>query len=454
MFEFILNIFKNLSGYYGIIPNELFFLLNLRKFLNNSNTKLEKRDFSLPQYPEYVYEYFFRSFFASYNGPSSVYTVFNRRIVGLYIPVRATEGNEKELELLLESISSVSKLKYLSVSNIISIPKTLTSLRRLKGLQLWASKKLVLPNDIIKLKSLKELHLSGNFFNPVSKSLISLINQNIAPKYIKRGVHNVDAITLGLLDAYLGSDLESFSNSEEYGLSYRLNKDGIVISMSIWGSTEFWTLSFIPPPIFSLQNLEKLDLPNNDIQFIPHKIKRLKHLKKLNLANNPIRYISNSLGSLNSLETLDLSCSELSELPDAIIRLKNLKFLNLTETDIHDSNAREKIAHLTRLENFYISPRVKDIEDHKKETFQGDEKWIVAFITIIPKNTTNVKELLTEIQILPQCEELYYMAGECGVLVKVKVPKIPELDALIESFKARGDVKCIKQVCIMLKHIK
>jgi DNA-binding Lrp family transcriptional regulator len=65
-----------------------------------------------------------------------------------------------------------------------------------------------------------------------------------------------------------------------------------------------------------------------------------------------------------------------------------------------------------------------------------------------------IKELLREAQVLPQCEEVYFLAGECGVLVKVNVPEIIELDALIESFRARADVKSVERVCVVLRPIK
>ena len=61
---------------------------------------------------------------------------------------------------------------------------------------------------------------------------------------------------------------------------------------------------------------------------------------------------------------------------------------------------------------------------------------------------------MREAQILPQCEEVYFLAGECGVLVKVNVPEIIELDALIESFRGRADVKSVERVCVVLRPIK
>ncbi|MFX0069725.1 MAG: Lrp/AsnC family transcriptional regulator [Candidatus Hermodarchaeota archaeon] len=83
-----------------------------------------------------------------------------------------------------------------------------------------------------------------------------------------------------------------------------------------------------------------------------------------------------------------------------------------------------------------------------------DEKCILAFVTLIPKNESEIKELLRETQVLPQCDEVYFLAGQCGVLVKINVPDINELDALIESFRARSDVKSVERVCVVLKPIK
>ncbi|MEJ2294870.1 MAG: hypothetical protein P8Y23_08875, partial [Candidatus Lokiarchaeota archaeon] len=54
----------------------------------------------------------------------------------------------------------------------------------------------------------------------------------------------------------------------------------------------------------------------------------------------------------------------------------------------------------------------------------------------------------------PQCEEVYFLAGQCGVLVKVNVPEITELDALVENFRGRSDIRNVERVCVVLKPIK
>ncbi|MFW9895844.1 MAG: Lrp/AsnC family transcriptional regulator [Candidatus Thorarchaeota archaeon] len=94
------------------------------------------------------------------------------------------------------------------------------------------------------------------------------------------------------------------------------------------------------------------------------------------------------------------------------------------------------------------------IEKFTIKICREDERCIIAFLTLIPKTQAETKELLREAQILPQCEEVYFLAGECGVLVKVNVPEIVELDALIESFRARADVKSVERVCVVLRPIK
>ncbi len=94
------------------------------------------------------------------------------------------------------------------------------------------------------------------------------------------------------------------------------------------------------------------------------------------------------------------------------------------------------------------------IEKFTVKICREDERCIIAFITLIPKTLAETKELLREAQILPQCEEVYFLAGECGVLVKVNIPEIVELDALIESFRARADVKSVERVCVVLRPIK
>lgn len=143
--------------------------------------------------------------------------------------------------------------------------------------------------------------------------------------------------------------------------------------------------------------------------------------------------------------------------------MKNLddKDKKILEMLIEDSRRPyREIANETGLSESTVRKRVIKLQKEgviEKFTVQicrEEEKCILAFITIVPKSESEVKELLRETQIIPQCEEVYFLAGRCGVLIKVNVPEINELDALIESFKGRSDVKSVERVCVVLKPIK
>lgn len=148
--------------------------------------------------------------------------------------------------------------------------------------------------------------------------------------------------------------------------------------------------------------------------------------------------------------------------------MKNLdeKDKRILEMLIEDSRRPYKdIAELLAEEGMPLSEStvrkriVKLQEDGVIEKFtikvcREEERCIYAFITLIPKNQSELKELIRETQLIPQCEEVYFLAGECGILIKVNVPEITELDALIENFRGRSDVKSVERVCVCLKTIK
>ncbi|MFX0018857.1 MAG: Lrp/AsnC family transcriptional regulator [Promethearchaeota archaeon] len=116
-----------------------------------------------------------------------------------------------------------------------------------------------------------------------------------------------------------------------------------------------------------------------------------------------------------------------------------------TEVELSESTVRKRVIRLQEdgvIEKFTI------------KVCREEERCIYAFITLLPKNQSEIKELIRETQILPQCEEVYFLAGECGILVKVNVPEITELDAFIENFRGRSDVKSVERVCVVLKPIK
>jgi Lrp/AsnC family transcriptional regulator for asnA, asnC and gidA len=115
------------------------------------------------------------------------------------------------------------------------------------------------------------------------------------------------------------------------------------------------------------------------------------------------------------------------------------------EVGLSESTVRKRVVKLQK---------DKVIEKFTIKICREDESGIMAFITVMPSEETQIKDLLREAQVIPQCEEVYFLAGQCGVLIKTVVPEISELDALIESFRGRSDVKSVERVCVVLKPIK
>jgi len=115
------------------------------------------------------------------------------------------------------------------------------------------------------------------------------------------------------------------------------------------------------------------------------------------------------------------------------------------EVGLSESTVRKRVIKLQK---------EKVIEKFTIKVCREEERCIIAFITLIPRSQSELKLLLRETQVLPQCEEVYFLAGECGILLKVNVPEINELDAVIESFRGRSDVKGVERVCVVLKPIK
>ena len=143
--------------------------------------------------------------------------------------------------------------------------------------------------------------------------------------------------------------------------------------------------------------------------------------------------------------------------------MKNLdeKDKRILEMLIEDSRRPyREIAEEVGLSESTVRKRVIKLQDEKViEKFtikicREDERCIIAFLTVIPNNESEIKELIRETQIIPQCEEVYFLAGQCGVLIKVKVPEISELDALVENFRGRNDVKSVERICVVLKNVK
>jgi Leucine-rich repeat (LRR) protein len=153
-------------------------------------------------------------------------------------------------------------------------------------------------------------------------------------------------------------------------------------------------LTEIPLEVFTLINLQILNLRNNKISIIPKEIKYLTNLQILNLTSNKILIIPEEIKYLTNLQVLFLSNNKISVIPTEIKYLTNLQKLNLGNNKI--STIPEEIKYLINLQ-------VLCLGNNKISTIPEEIKYLTNLqylylnnnnISMIPIEITNCRRLI------------------------------------------------------------
>ncbi len=129
------------------------------------------------------------------------------------------------------------------------------------------------------------------------------------------------------------------------------------------------TLTRFPASIFSLTNLQILEIDYSSIETIPDLFDKLPNLKQLDLQKNKIEILPPSIGSAKSLTNLNLNYNHLKELPESIGKLSYLKELKVENNQL--KKLPKTMTGLTNLE-------VIDFHENQLESFP-------ASIAALPK---------------------------------------------------------------------
>ncbi|MFX0186349.1 MAG: leucine-rich repeat domain-containing protein [Candidatus Hodarchaeota archaeon] len=227
------------------------------------------------------------------------------------------------IDKLPESVSNLKSLEYLNLryNNLSEIPNSIGSLNLLKTLDLKHNKLTTLPKSISKLKSLEILNLHGNQFNTIPTSLKGLSSLKI----LKLGLNSLKYIpdwikNLGFLKKLGLGGNKSLSNFQEW-----IDFLPPIKELNLYDND----IKELPESIGSLNSLEVLILPNNQLTTLPESFKNLS-LKKLDLSYNNFITLPEWIGSFSSLEELNLDGNKLKALPESIGSLSSLKILSIS----------------------------------------------------------------------------------------------------------------------------
>uniref|UniRef100_H3AX97 LRRC8 pannexin-like TM region domain-containing protein n=2 Tax=Latimeria chalumnae TaxID=7897 RepID=H3AX97_LATCH len=237
-------------------------------------------------------------------------------------------ANAKFPTSVIQMTSLVELYLYNSLSQVEGIALNFFS-ENLQVLSLRFTESNEFPLWIYSLKNLTQLYLCGNL-NPESKQLITVESMKemkcLKILSIKGNLSKVPWTVADVATSLLKLVIES--NGIKLASLNHLRKLSNLSELELQNCG----LERIPQVVFSLTNLQKLDLKSNNICTIEAIVsfQYLKELTCLKLWHNSIVLIPDSINILKNLKELFLSHNKLETLPVALFELSNLKQLDVS----------------------------------------------------------------------------------------------------------------------------
>ncbi|XP_076832836.1 volume-regulated anion channel subunit LRRC8D [Brachyhypopomus gauderio] len=273
-----------------------------------------------------------------------------------------------------------------------------------------------IPPWVYLLRNLKELHLVGNLSSEHNKmiGLESLKDlRHLKKLYIKS---NLNKMPTNLTDL------------SPHLVKLVIHNDGtkLLVLNSLKKMTSLTELELhncelgkIPHAIFSLINLQELDLKSNSICTTEEVIsfQYLKRLTSLKLWHNKITAISPSVSYAKNLESLYLSYNKLDTICTAIFHLPKLRYLDLSHNFI--SLLPDEVGLLQNLQHFAISGN--KLRSLPEQLFQCTKLKVLCVgdngITALPDSVGQLTQL-SQLELKGNC--LDYLPSELGQCCHLK----------------------------------
>uniref|UniRef100_A0A8C1QHG1 Leucine rich repeat containing 8 VRAC subunit Aa n=1 Tax=Cyprinus carpio TaxID=7962 RepID=A0A8C1QHG1_CYPCA len=218
-----------------------------------------------------------------------------------------------------------------------------------------------IPLWIYSLKNLSELHLTGNL-SAVYKLFFCI--QYFIIKITKM-LDNLRYLPIVVTD--VGVHLQKLSINNEGTKLMVLNSLKKMVNLTELELLRC-DLERIPHSIFSLHNLQEIDLKDNNLKTIEEIIsfQHLHRLVCLKLWYNQIAYIPIQIGTLTNLERLYLNRNKIEKIPAQLFFCRKLRYLDLSHNNLTSIPA--DIGFLQNLQYFAVT--ANRIEALPPELFQ------------------------------------------------------------------------------------
>ncbi|TNN72805.1 Volume-regulated anion channel subunit LRRC8C [Liparis tanakae] len=234
------------------------------------------------------------------------------------------------------SISQLEDLQELSLYQCsLKLHTTATSFLKenLKVLRVKFDDNRELPHWMYGLRNLEELHLTGSLCPDVSKNIVLESLREMKCLKTLSLKSNLTKIPQSIVDVSSHLQRLYFHNDgSKLVMLNNLKKMTNLIELELVRCD----LERIPHAVFSLTNLQELDLKENNLRSI-EEIISFQHLRKLiclKLWYNGIMYIPEHIKKLGSLERLYFSHNKIEVLPSHLFLCNKLRYLDLSNNDI------------------------------------------------------------------------------------------------------------------------
>lgn len=274
-----------------------------------------------------------------------------------------------------------------------------------------------IPPWVYLLRSLRELYLMGNL-NSENNKMIGLESM--------RDLRHLKTLCLKSNLTKMPTNITELS---PHLLRLVVHNDGtkLLVLNSLKKMTSLIELELnncelerIPHAIFSLTNLQELDLKSNNIRTIEEIIsfQHLRRLTCLKLWHNKIITIPASIGHVKSLESLHLSHNKLESLPSALFTLPKLRYLDVAHNSI--TVLPPDVGLLNNLQHLAINSN--KLEALPKPLFRCTKLKVLCLghnaLTSLPETVGQLVQL-TQLELRGNClDRLPVQLGSCRLLLK------------------------------------